>query len=249
MRDAGRQARHLALPGFTPQMQETIAGARVLLVGLGGLGSPAALYLAAAGTGTLVLNDFDTVDLTNLHRQILHGEANLAHAKTDSARETLARINSTTRLIARRERLQDEALLREVELADAVVDGSDNFGTRYALNAACLQAGTPLVSGAAIRFAGHLTVFDPRRADSPCYQCLYAEDAEGMEDCAGNGVLGPVPGVIGSLQAVESLKLLTGLGEPLVGRLLQYDALRGVTRTSRVRRDPACPACGERGRT
>lgn len=239
-------ARHLALPGFTTDTQRRLAGARVLLTGLGGLGSPAALYLAAAGVGTLVLNDFDRVDPSNLQRQILHTRARVGKAKTESARAALSALNPDIRLIPRDGRLQDKALGEEVALADVVLDGSDNFGTRFALNAACLAAGRPLVSGAAIRFEGHVTVFDPRRADSPCYACLYAEDAEDLGDCRSNGVLGPVPGVIGCLQAVEALKLLTGLGEPLVGRMLIYDGFAGSSRVVRAPRDPACPACRER---
>lgn len=238
-----RYARQLALPGFTPAIQQNLTRARVLLIGLGGLGAPAALYLAGAGVGELLLCDFDTVDITNLHRQPLYRTADINMRKTTAAAAALGALNPDIKLTELPRRLTADELPAVVAGADVVVDASDNFGTRFALNAASRATGTPLVSGAALRFEGHVTVFDPRRADSPCYACLYAEDAEGLEDCRGNGVLGPVPGVIGSLQAVEALKLLTGLGTPLVGQLLIYNAQHGSFRSTRIARDPACPVC------
>lgn len=238
-----RYARHLALPGFTPEVQQRLTTARVLLVGLGGLGAPVALYLAGAGVGELLLCDFDTVDATNLHRQPLYRTADINANKTAAAAATLRAINPDITLTELPRRLATDELPTIVSNADVVVDASDHFGTRFSLNAASRATNTPLVSGAAIRFEGHVTVFDPRRAESPCYACLYAEDAEGLEDCQSNGVLGPVPGVIGSLQAVEVLKLLTGLGTPLVGQLLIYNAQHGSFRTTRIARDPGCPVC------
>ncbi len=241
-----RYARHLALPGFTPAIQQNLTRARVLLVGLGGLGAPVALYLAGAGVGELLLCDFDTVDVTNLHRQPLYRMADIDKDKTAATAATLRALNPDIKLTELPQRLTADELHRIVAGADVVVDASDNFGTRFALNVASRATRTPLVSGAAIRFEGHVTVFDPRRADSPCYACLYAEDAEGLEDCRSNGVLGPVPGVIGSLQAAEALKLLTGLGAPLVGQLLIYNAQHGSFRTTRIARDPGCPVCTTR---
>lgn len=239
-----RYARHLALPRFGEVEQQRLQEARVLIVGLGGLGSPCALYLAAAGVGTLVLNDFDTVDASNLQRQILHNTNTIGQPKTTSAKASLKALNPDTRLVLLEERLLNGALEEQAALADVILDCSDNFGTRYALNAASLVSGTPLVSGAAIRFQGQLTVFDPREPKSPCYACLYDEAGEGLEDCQSNGVLGPVPGVIGCMQAVEALKLITGLGETLVCKLLLYDGFTGSARTSSITRDPLCPQCG-----
>lgn len=241
-----RYARHIVLPGFGESGQRKLAGARVFIVGLGGLGSPAALYLAAAGIGELVISDFDRVDLSNLQRQLLHREAAVGRDKTDSAADTLAALNTDTRITPVPERLTGNALLEQARRANVVIDASDNFGTRFALNQACVATRTPLVSGAAIRYEGHVTVFDTNRPNSPCYACLYDEQAEGLEDCRSNGILGPVTGVIGSLQAVEALKLITGAGEPLVGRMFIYNALTGDTRISRYERDPTCPVCAER---
>ncbi len=239
-----RYSRHIALPSFGTQGQRRIGAASVLVVGLGGLGSIAAAYLAAAGVGRLLINDFDTVDLTNLQRQLLYRLPDIGHAKTSSAGANLRSLNPDIEIREIAGRLSGRALEEAVGSADVVVDASDNFGTRFALNAACVRAGTPLVSGAAIQYRGQVTVFEPAQAHSPCYACLYDEQAEGLEDCAGNGVLGPVVGVIGSLQAAEALKLASGVGEALTGRLLHFDALAGAFRSSRIARDPACPVCG-----
>lgn len=239
-----RYARHLALPGFDAKHQARLAAARVLIVGLGGLGSPAAHYLAAAGIGKLVLNDFDRVDPTNLQRQSLYTEADVGCAKAEAAGMRLAAVNSDITLIPLTLRLQDEALRREVARADLVLDATDNFGSRFALNAACVTTATPLISGAAIRFGGQLAVFDARDAASPCYACLYTESDEGLEDCAGNGVLAPVTGVVGAAMAVEALKLLTGIGAPAAGALWRYDAFDSDWQCARVRRDPGCTVCG-----
>lgn len=239
-----RYSRHVVLEGFGPEAQRRLGDARVLLVGAGGLGSSAGLYLAAAGTGRIEISDFDTVDASNLQRQVVHRNGDLGRRKALSARDNLAALNPEIVVEALDHRLQEEELLARTDMADVVVDASDNFGTRFAINEACLETTTPLVSGAAIRFEGQVAVFDPRVADAPCYRCLYDDTAqEDFENCRNNGVLGPVVGVIGSMQAVEAIKLLTGVGTPLTGRLFRYDALQGETRTSRLHRDPECPVC------
>ena len=241
-----RYSRHLALPDFGAAAQERLTAARVLLVGLGGLGSPAALYLAAAGVGRLLLNDFDRVDGSNLQRQILYGDAVVGCSKTEAAATAVQALNPGCRVEQLEGRLDAAALVSVLARCDLVLDGSDNFGTRFAVNAACMAAGKPLVSGSAIRYEGQLLVFDPRDPASPCYACLYEESGEGLEDCRRNGVLGPVTGVMGSLMAVEALKLLTGAGQVLTGRLLRYDARDGTFHSSLLRRDPACPVCSRR---
>jgi len=238
-----RYSRHMVLPEFGAAGQEKLAHATALLVGLGGLGSPAALYLAAAGVGRLLLNDFDRVDLSNLQRQVLYTEADVGTAKTIAAAAALAAINPGCRLEALDGRLDAESLAAAVSRADVVLDGSDNFGTRFAVNAACVAAKTPLVSGAAIRYEGQLAVFDSRDPSSPCYACLYEESSEELENCRQNGVLAPLTGVIGSLMAVEAIKLITGVGKPLLGCLLRFDALSGELRYTDFEKDPACPVC------
>ena len=238
-----RYSRHLVLPDFGTASQERLARSTVLLVGLGGLGSPAALYLAAAGVGRLLLNDFDRVDMSNLQRQILYTEADLGTAKTTAAAAALAALNPDCKLEALDGRLEGEALSMAVHRADVVLDGSDNFGTRFAVNAACVAAKRPLVSGAAIRYEGQLAVFDARDPTNPCYACLYEESDEELENCRQNGVLAPLTGVMGSLMAVEAIKLLAGTGKPLLGKLLRYDAQSGELRTTRFEKDPQCPIC------
>ena len=238
-----RYSRHLTLPEFGTAAQERLAAATVLVLGLGGLGSPAALYLAAAGVGRLLLNDFDQVDASNLQRQILYRTRDVGHPKTQAAADALAALNPDCRLERLEGRLDAEALTASLNGIDVALDGSDNFGTRFAVNAACVAAGVPLVSAAAIRYQGQLAVFDPRHTGSGCYACLYEEGGEELEDCQRNGVLAPLTGVMGSLMAVEAMKLLTGVGQPLTGRLLRYDARSGETRYSTLKRDPACPVC------
>lgn len=241
-----RYSRHLALPDFGAEAQEQLAAARVLVVGLGGLGSPAALYLAAAGVGRLLLNDFDQVDASNLQRQVLYRGTDVGLAKTQAAADALAQLNPDCRLERVDGRLDAAALAEVIGMAGVVLDGSDNFGTRFAVNAACVAAKKPLISGAAIRYQGQLAVFDSRDPASPCYACLYQETGEELEDCQRNGVLAPVTGVMGSLMAVETLKLLSGVGRALTGSLVRYDALSGETRYTILKRDPACPACSRR---
>jgi molybdopterin/thiamine biosynthesis adenylyltransferase len=203
-----------------------------------------ALYLAAAGVGELHLADFDTVDLTNLQRQVLHDNASVGQSKVDSALARLAALNPHIRLHGWRTALDQDSLTQAVAAVDLVLDCCDNFATREAVNAACVAAGKPLVSGAAIRLEGQLSVFDPRRVDSPCYHCLYGQGSEAQLTCSEAGVAGPLVGLVGSLQALEALKLLAGFGEPMVGRLLLIDALGTRFRELRVKRDPGCAVCG-----
>jgi adenylyltransferase/sulfurtransferase len=218
------------------------------VLGAGGLGSPAAYYLASAGIGTLVLADDDSVDLTNLQRQILHATASIGLPKVESGRTTLARINPECHVVALPERLAGQRLEEEVAAADVVLDCSDNFATRHAVNRACVRFGKPLVSGAAIRFDGQVAVFDSRRAESPCYHCLFPE-SEDVEEirCAVMGVFAPLTGIVGTVQAAEALKLVVGCGESLAGRLLLLDGLAMEWRQIRVPRDPGCSVCASRG--
>ncbi|WP_416246345.1 HesA/MoeB/ThiF family protein [Castellaniella sp.] len=243
-----RYARHILLDELGIEGQERLLAARALIVGAGGLGSPAALYLAAAGVGRITLVDDDVVELSNLQRQILHDMTGLGRPKAESGRDALLALNPDVQVRALVERL-DDARLRELALdADVVLDCSDNFATRHAINRACVAARTPLVSGAAIKFSGQISVYDLRDADAPCYHCLFpeADDAEELR-CATTGVLGPLVGMVGSVQAAEAIKMITGMGEPLVGRLLSVDALRMQWHTIRFRRDPDCPVCARRG--
>ncbi len=242
-----RYSRHILLPEVDIEGQERIRAARVLMVGAGGLGSPAGFYLAAAGVGTLAIADGDTVDLTNLQRQILHDADAIGHPKVESARRTLARINPQTRVIALAERLEGARLDEEIAAADIVLDCSDNFPTRHAINRSCVRLRKPLVSGAGVRFDGQVSVFDPRRADSPCYECVFPEDATPEEmRCAVMGVFAPLTGIVGTIQAGEALKVIAGIGESLTGRLLIIDALGAQFRTVRLRPDPSCRVCGSR---
>jgi adenylyltransferase/sulfurtransferase len=239
-----RYSRQILLHHVDIDGQLRLKHSRALIVGLGGLGSPVALYLAAAGVGELHLADFDTVDLTNLQRQIIHDSHSVGQSKVDSALQRLSAINPEVKLIAHRSALDADSLAEAIAAVDLVLDCSDNFGTREAVNAACVAARKPLVSGAAIRLEGQLSVFDPRRDDSPCYHCLYGHGSEDDLTCSEAGVIGPLVGLVGSLQALEALKLLAGFGEPLVGRLLLIDALTTRFRELKVKRDPACSVCG-----
>jgi len=242
-----RYARHILLDDFGIEGQERLLAARVLIVGAGGLGSPAALYLAAAGVGHLVLADDDNVELSNLQRQILHSTARVGQPKAESGRAMLGELNpeiTVTPLVAR---LDDAQLQKEVARADVVLDCSDNFATRHAINRACVAQRKPLVAGAAIRYAGQVGVYDLRRAESACYHCVFPDaDEVEAETCATTGVFAPLVGIIGAVQAAEALKLLTGIGQTLNGRLLQLDARTMRWRESRVRRDAACPVCAGR---
>ena len=239
-----RYSRQILLQHVDIDGQLRLKQSRALIVGLGGLGAPVALYLAAAGVGELHLADFDTVDLTNLQRQIIHDTNSVGQTKVDSAMGRLRAINPEVALVAHRAALDADSLAAAVNAVDLVLDCSDNFSTREAVNVACVAAGKPLVGGAAIRLEGQLSVFDPRRADSPCYQCLYGHGSDTELTCSEAGVVGPLVGVVGSLQALEALKLLAGFGESLVGRLLLIDALTTRFRELRVKRDPGCSVCG-----
>jgi molybdopterin/thiamine biosynthesis adenylyltransferase len=240
-----RYSRHILLPSVGVAGQTRISSASVLIVGAGGLGCPVALYLGAAGVGRLLLADGDTVDLTNLQRQIGHATTAIGENKADSLARSVLAINPEIEVQPIRERLADSALKEAVASVDLVVDASDNFATRHAVNRACVSLDTPLVSGAAIGFSGQLAVFDSRRAGSPCYHCLFPEHADEPElRCAEAGVFSPLVGVIGAMQAMEALKYLAQVGEPLIGRLLLWDGLQADARVMKVPRDPACPVCG-----
>ncbi len=242
-----RYSRHLLLKQVDFVGQQRLLASRVLVIGLGGLGSPLTMYLASSGVGHLVICDDDRVDLSNLQRQIVHRTADVGRDKVASARDTLLALNPEIEITAIRTRLTGEALHEQVRLADVVVDASDNFITRFALNAACVTEQKPLVSGAVIRLQGQVTVFQSGHADSPCYQCLYAgmQEAEAVDaDCRQQGVLAPVAGIIACIQATETLKVLLNVGDTLTGRLLLLDALSMEWRVVKVPKDPACLACG-----
>jgi len=240
-----RYSRHLILPEVGLEGQVKLKNARVLLVGAGGLGSPLALYLAAAGVGTLGIVDFDVVDESNLQRQVLHGTSQVGRSKLASARERIQDINPNVRVEGHETRLSSENALDLVRQYDLVADGTDNFPTRYLVNDACVLAGKPNVYGSIFRFEGQASVF--AHADGPCYRCLYPEPPPPglVPSCAEGGVLGVLPGVIGIIQATEAIKLILGKGEPLIGRLLLYDALDMRFRELKLKKDPACPVCGE----
>ena len=239
-----RYSRHLILPEIGLAGQERLKAARVLLIGAGGLGSPAALYLAAAGVGTIGLIDFDVVDRSNLQRQVLHGTAAVGTSKLASARARLADLNPHVQVETIETRLDASNALEHLRGWDVVVDGSDNFPTRYLVNDACVLLGLPTVYGAVLRFEGQVSVFDARRG--PCYRCLYREPPppELVPSCAEGGVVGVVPGVIGSLQALEAIKLVTGAGVPLIGRLLLFDGMKLQFREITLAKDPDCVVCG-----
>ena len=242
---AQRYSRHLLIPEVGERGQHRLLASKVLLIGAGGLGSPAALYLAAAGVGTLGIVDSDTVDLTNLQRQILHTTDRIGRPKVESATETITALNPDVKVVAYPERLTAANIDRIIAGYDVIVDGADNFPTRYLLNDASIKHGIPVVHGSIYRFEGQLTVFKP--GAGPCYRCLFHQPPppELAPSCAEAGVLGVLPGIVGTLQANEALKLLLGIGEPLIGRYLLIDALDASFREVKLRRDIACPACGD----
>lgn len=239
-----RHARHLALAQLGAAGQERISAGTALLIGVGGIGCAAASHLAASGVGHLILCDFDTVDVTNLGRQILYGPNDIGRQKALRAAARLAELNPDIEITAVTERLDDPALADAVSRADVVLDGSDNFATRFQVNDACVAAGTCLISGAAIRLEGQLAEFGPDYRSSPCYRCLYEEADESLENCAGNGVLGPVPGAVGTIMAVETLKFLAGI-ESKRGVLRLFDAISGEVHSVAVAKRSDCPACGQ----
>jgi adenylyltransferase/sulfurtransferase len=240
-----RYSRQILLPQIGIEGQQRLLDARALIIGLGGLGSPVAIYLAASGVGRLTLVDHDRVELTNLQRQPIHTTDSLGRPKIESARQMLAALNPGVQVDTIPRRLNDPELLDAARAANVVVDCSDNFTTRFGVNRACVATRTPLVSGAVVRFEGQVGVFRPDRVDSPCYACLYRDTGADAGDlCSQFGVLAPAAGVIGSIQATEALKVLLDIGDTLTGRLLVMDALTMEWRTVRLRKDPACPVCG-----
>ena len=238
-----RYSRQIMLPDEDIDGQEKLLAARVLIIGLGGLGSPVAMYLAAAGVGHLVLADFDNVDLTNLQRQIAHTSARIGMNKAVSAAQAARELNPGITLEAIEQLLDEKSLAQQVQQVDVVIDCTDNFQARFAINAACVAAKVPLVSGAAIRLEGQVAVFDARNERSPCYRCLYEEDNDDAS-CAANGVLAPLVGIIGATQALEAIKLIGGFGTGLTGRLLLLDARHMQWREIKLSRDPHCPVFG-----
>jgi molybdopterin-synthase adenylyltransferase len=238
-----RYSRQIMLPQVEVVGQQRILDAHALIIGAGGLGAPAALYLAAAGVGTITLADPDTVELSNLQRQIIHHTADIGRRKVASAAEKLAAINPEVRVNTLDAHMEGDILDTAVREATIVLDGSDNFATRFAVNAACVLRRKPLVSAAVIRFEGQITVFEPAQPDSPCYRCLYKEGEELGERCSQTGVLASLPGVMGTLQATEALKTIIGLPN-LRGRLMVLDAMTMEWRTMKLRKDPGCPVCG-----
>ncbi len=241
-----RYRRHLSLPEFGAEGQQRLLSGSVLLIGAGGLGCPLAQYLAAAGVGRIGLVDFDTVELSNLQRQVLYGTADLGRPKVEVARDRIAAMNPDVEVVTSRERVTSDNALALFEDWDVVVDGTDNFPTRYLSNDACVLLGKPTVYGAILRFEGQASTFDARRG--PCYRCLFPEPPPpgSVPSCAEGGVLGVLPGIVAMIQATETVKLLTGMGDPLIGRFLHYDALAMRFDEFRFQKDPACPVCGER---
>ena len=242
-----RYARHILLDEFGIEGQAKLLASTALVVGAGGLGSPAAMYLASAGVGTIILADHDTVEISNLQRQILHQTSRLGALKAESGRDALLALNPEITVETRTVRLAGDMLDAQIAQVDVVLDCTDNFATRHAINRACVKHNKPLVSGAAIRFEGQISVFDPRDATAPCYHCLFPE-AEDLEaaTCASTGVFSPLVGIIGSMQAAEALKVLSHVGQSLKGQLLILDAFEMDWHRVRVKRDPGCPVCATR---
>jgi len=238
-----RYSRQIMLPQVDIEGQEKLLASKILIIGAGGLGSPAALYLAAAGVGSLTIYDDDEVDLSNLQRQITHYTDDIGTDKVISTQETLNKINPEIAVRAVKQRLEGSLLAKEVAAADIVLDCTDNFSTRFEINATCVAYQTALVSGAAIRFDGQVSVFNAEE-NAPCYNCLYAETGEELQNCALNGVISPLTGIIGSIQALEAMKLVIGIGESLSGRLLLLDGLSMQWNELKLRKNAACPTCG-----
>lgn len=239
-----RYSRHIMLPQLDYEGQLKLTESRALIIGAGGLGSPVAMYLASAGVGNIVIVDFDHIELSNLQRQILHGTSDIGRQKVDSAKETLQELNPEITVTTINKRLEEDELREQVKLADIVLETTDNFQSRFLLNRLCVQEKKPLVSGSVIRFEGQLSTFRSDKDDSPCYHCLYKESDELGETCSQNGVLAPVVGIIGSVQATEALKVLTDLGTDLSGRLVMFDALTMEWRELKLKKDPNCNVCG-----
>lgn len=240
-----RYSRHIMLPQLDYEGQLKLTESRALIIGAGGLGSPVAMYLASSGIGQIVIVDFDHIEMSNLQRQILHGTNDIGRAKVDSAKDTLNELNPEIEVTAINKRLEEDELREQVKLADIVLETTDNFQSRFLLNRICVEEKTPLVSGSVIRFEGQLSTFRCDIPESPCYHCLYKESDELGETCTQNGVLAPVVGVIGSVQATEAIKVLTGLGTDLSGRLIMFDAITMEWRELKLKKDPNCPVCSK----
>lgn len=240
-----RYSRHIMLPQMDYEGQLKLTESRALIIGAGGLGSPVAMYLASSGMGHIVIADFDTVELSNLQRQIMHGNDDIGRPKVDSAKETMSSLNSEIEITTFNKRLEEDELREQVRLADIVLETTDNFQSRFLLNRICVEEKTPLVSGSVIRFEGQLSTFRADLDGAPCYHCLYKESDELGETCTQNGVLAPVVGIIGSIQATEAIKVLTGMGKDLSGRLVMFDALTMEWRELKLRKDPNCPVCSK----
>ena len=240
-----RYSRQIMLPQCDIEGQQKILAAKILIIGAGGLGSPAAMYLAAAGAGSIVIYDDDVVELSNLQRQIAHHTPDIGLDKVISTRKTLKKLNPDVKVKAVKQRLAGEQLDFEVMNADVVLDCSDNFSTRFAINKACVKHQTALVSGAAIRFEGQVSVFTPGSNNSPCYNCLYSSDGEELQNCATNGVIAPITGIVGSIQALEALKIIMAIGKPLTGRLLLLDGLTMEWNMMKLTKNASCPTCGD----
>ncbi|HKK16575.1 MAG TPA: molybdopterin-synthase adenylyltransferase MoeB [Gammaproteobacteria bacterium] len=238
-----RYSRQMMLPEIDAAGQQRLLEARVLIIGVGGLGSAVSMYLAASGVGHLTLVDYDKVDLSNLQRQIVHTTDRIGELKVESARKTLAALNPDVEIQTLAVKPDEQQLQEQVAASDVVVDASDNFNTRFAINAACMHNRVPLVSGAAIRFEAQVSVFNPRNPDCPCYHCLYGEQASTEQSCTANGVIAPLLGIIGSMQACETMKLIMGIGDTLEGRLLLLDVMHMEWQIARLPKDPSCPVC------
>jgi len=239
-----RYSRQIMLPQCDIEGQQKLQNAKILIVGAGGLGSPAAMYLAAAGVGQIIIADHDTVDLSNLQRQIAHRTEDIGLNKAISTAQTLNALNPDIFAGIIKQKLLGDGLETEVKKADVVLDCSDNFTTRFAVNSACVTYKKPLVSGAAIRFEGQVSVFTPGLDDSPCYNCLYTNDGNELQNCATNGVIAPITGIVGSIQALETIKLILAIGKTLTGRLLLLDGMTMEWNTMKFRKNPRCPTCG-----
>jgi len=237
-----RYSRQIMLPEVGIEGQEVLLGSTMLLIGMGGLGAPTALYLAAAGVGHLIIADFDTVELSNLQRQVIHHTNDIGKLKVDSAKQKMQAINPTIKITSVSD-LDESNLPKWLELCDIVLDGTDNFDTRFKINQACVASKKPLVSAAVIRFEGQLSVFKGYDASQPCYQCLYSTNGNSDENCTDNGILAPVAGMLGTMQALQALKVALNLGEQLVGKLLIIDALDLTFRAVTISKDPDCPIC------
>ena len=240
-----RYSRQILLPGFDEDKQQSLIDAHVLIMGLGGLGSPVAMYLAAAGVGKLTLVDFDHVELSNLQRQVIHTTHSIKQSKVESAAATLNNLNSETETVCINKKLQQHELELLLENTNLLVDATDNFASRFMINRACFNTQTPFVSGAAIRMEGQVSVFNFKNPDCPCYRCLYDEAGEEDTSCSENGVMSPMVGIIGSIQAMEAIKVLTDYGETLTGKLLIADAMHQDWRSMRFKKAPNCPVCGQ----